>query len=131
MTTFESTTNINRPANEVYRFLADMNNHQRLMPENIIGWSSTADEARFNIENMGSLALKISDRTENSEVKIIPFERAPFELQLKWGLSSINNTTEVKFIISADLNMMMKMLASGPLQKLADHEVRALAEIFG
>ena len=130
MTTFESKTNINKPVDVVYRFLADMNNHQKLMPENITDWASTADEARFNIQNMGSLALKIENRTENSEVRITPFERAPFQIQLNWILSGTNNATEVRFVISADLNMMMKMLASGPLQKLADHEIKMLTEIF-
>jgi carbon monoxide dehydrogenase subunit G len=130
MTIFESKASINKPANEVYKFLADMNNHQQLMPENINDWSSSTDEARFNIQNMASLALKIESRIPDIEINIIPFEKAPFELELKWMLSAANNITEVTYRISADLNMMMKMLASGPLQKLADHETKSLAAIF-
>jgi carbon monoxide dehydrogenase subunit G len=130
MTLFESKVSINRPIDEVYQFLADMNNHQQLMPENIQGWSSTVDEARFNIQNMASLAIKIENRVSNSEVKITPFEKPPFDLELKWVLNWVNNTTEVTLSITADLNMMMKMLASGPLQKLTDHETQRLTEIF-
>jgi len=130
MTLFESKVNINRPIDEVYKFLADMNNHQQLMPENIQGWSSTVDEARFNIQNMASLAIKIENRIINSEIKITPFEKPPFDLELKWVLSSVDNATEVTFSIIADLNMMMKMLASGPLQKLTDHETQSLIKIF-
>jgi len=130
MTVFESKTNINRPVNEIYRFLADMNNHQQLMPENISDWISTVDEARFNIQNMASLVLKIEDRIENNEIKIIAIEKPPFYLELKWLLTAVENTTEVTFSISANLSMMMKMLASGPLQKLADHETQSLAKVF-
>jgi carbon monoxide dehydrogenase subunit G len=130
MTIFENKVSINKPMNEVYQFLADMNNHQQLMPENINDWSSSTGEARFNIQNMTSLALKIESRIPDSEINIIPFEKAPFELELKWMLSAANNITEVTYRISADLNMMMKMLASGPLQKLADHETKSLAAIF-
>jgi carbon monoxide dehydrogenase subunit G len=130
MTLFESKVSINRPIDEVYQFLADMNNHQQLMPANIQGWSSTVDEARFNIQNMASLAIKIENRISNSEIKIAPFEKPPFDLELKWVLNWPDNTTEVTFSITADLNMMMKMLASGPLQKLTDHETQRLAEIF-
>lgn len=130
MTLFESKVSINRPIDEVYQFLADMNNHQQLMPENIQGWSSTVDEARFNIQNMASLAIKIENRVSNSEVKITPFEKPPFDLELKWVLNWVNNTTEVTLSITADLNMMMKMLASGQLQKLTDHETQRLTEIF-
>jgi carbon monoxide dehydrogenase subunit G len=130
MTIFESTAIINKPVNEVYKFLADMNNHQRLMPENIHDWSSTIDEARFNIQNMASLALKIDSRVIDNEIKIVPFEKPPFDLDLKWILTAAHNATEVTFTIAADLSMMMKMLASGPLQKLADHETQNLAEVF-
>ena len=130
MTIFESKANINKPANEVYQFLADMNNHQQLMPDNILDWTSTMDEARFNIQNMAKLALKIESRLVNSEIKIIPFEKPPFDLELKWTLVDTGTHTEVAFTIAADLNMMMKMLASGPLQKLADHETQQLTEIF-
>ena len=130
MTIFESKANINKPANEVYQFLADMNNHQQLMPDNILDWTSTMDEARFNIQNMAKLALKIESRLVNSEIKIIPFEKPPFDLELKWTSVDTGTHTEVAFTIAADLNMMMKMLASGPLQKLADHETQRLTEIF-
>ena len=130
MTLFESKVIINKPTGEVYQFLADMNNHQQLMPENIHGWSSTVDEARFNIQNMASLAIKIDNRIIDSEIKITPFEKPPFDLELKWALNSFDNATQVTFSITADLNMMMKMLASGPLQKLTDHETQSLMKIF-
>lgn len=131
MTTFESKININKPVNEVYQFLSDMNNHQQLMPENIVDWTSTTDEARFNIQNMGKLALKIDSRLENAEINIIPSEKPPFDLQLNWKVADAGTHTEVLYTIAAELNMMMKMLASGPLQKLADHEAKSLAEALG
>jgi carbon monoxide dehydrogenase subunit G len=130
MTTFESKVHINKPVNEVYQFLADMNNHQRLMPDNIQDWSSTTDEARFGIQNMAKLALRIDNKIENAEIRIIPFEKPPFDLELKWTLNASGSSTEVTFTITADLNMMMKMLASGSLQKLADHETQRLAELL-
>ena len=127
MTTIQSKTTINKTPAEVYAFLADLNNHQQLMPENIYNWSSTNDEARFTIQNMAKLALKVSSRSENQEIVIIPSEEAPFPVELKWTLNDLGNgTTEAVHIISAELNMMMKMIAAGPLQKLADHETTQL-----
>ncbi|WP_316736633.1 SRPBCC family protein [Pedobacter aquatilis] len=132
MTIIESAVEINKPVNEVFAFLSNMNNHQELMPENIYNWTSTEDEARFTIQNMAKLAIKISNRVENQELIAIPTEKAPFDLELKWTVADNGNgTTTAKHIISADLNMMMKMLASGPLQKLADHQTEKLKEILG
>jgi hypothetical protein len=127
MTIIQSKTTINKPVAEVYSFLADLNNHQQLMPENIYNWSSTTDEARFTIQNMAKLALKVASRAENQEIVILPSEQAPFPVELKWTLNDLGNgTTEAVHTISAELNMMMKMLASGPLQKLADHQTEKL-----
>ena len=132
MTIIESTVDINKPVAEVYAFLSNMNNHQRLMPENIYNWESTEDEARFTIQNMAKLAIKISNRVENQELTAIPTEKAPFEVELKWTVADNGNgTTTAKHIVTADLNMMMKMLASGPLQKLVDHQTERLKDLLG
>lgn len=127
MTVFESKVVLNKPVAHVYSFLEDLNNHEGLMPENIYNWSSTKDEAKFTIQNMAKLALKVESRIENKEILIVPAEAAPIALNLKWTLTDNGDTTEAKLTISAELNMIMKMLASGPLQKLTDYQTNALA----
>jgi len=130
MTIIESSAVVNKSISEVYSFLSDLNNHQQLMPDNIYNWSSTTDEARFTIQNMAKLALRVSSKVENTEIVIIPAEEAPFHVELKWTVSATDDgKTRVTHTISAELNMMMKMLASGPLQKLADHQTSKLQEI--
>ncbi|MDB5112898.1 MAG: hypothetical protein JWR67_4012 [Mucilaginibacter sp.] len=128
MTIFESSIIINRPVNDVYLFLADMNNHQQLMSESVTDWSSTTNDASYNVQNMLKLSLVIENRIENKEIIITPSGKPPFEMELKWILLPNNNQTNVLFTIAAELNMMMKMMVSGPLQKLTDHEVQALAK---
>jgi len=130
MTIIESKTTIAKPVADVYNFLADLNNHQQLMPDNIYNWSSTATEARFTIQNMAKLAVKIGNLIPDQEVQIVAAETPPFEVELKWLLLANGDGTDVTYRISADLNMMMKMLVSGPLQKLADHEAARLAEVL-
>jgi carbon monoxide dehydrogenase subunit G len=130
MSVFESKVTINKPVDTIYQFLSDFNNHQQLMADNVQDWSSTFNEASFGIQNMVKLFLKIEDRIENQEIRIIPSQKPPFELELKWTLLPNNDGTDVTFTISAELNMMMKMVASGPLQKLADQETQKLAALI-
>ena len=131
MTIIESEVAVGKPIEQVYTFLADMNNHKQLMPSNIYNWESTEDEANFTIQNMAKLALKINQRIENQELTAIPSEKPPFELELKWIVSVIDGAnTWAKLMISADLNPMMKMIASGPLQKLVNHQTQRLQELF-
>ncbi|MCT1532208.1 SRPBCC family protein [Sphingobacterium daejeonense] len=132
MTVIQNTVEINKPVSQVYNFLSDMNNHEQLMPDNIVNWTSTADETRFTIKNMAKLSLRISERLENKELVSVPIEEAPFPLTLRWQLEPTSeNSTNATFIIEAGLNMMMKMMASGPLQKLVDYQVNRLKEVLG
>lgn len=130
MTIFESSVSIAQSVDKVYAFLTDLNNHQQLMPENIYNWSSTADEAKFTIQNMAKLALRVTSRVENAEVLIEPSEEPPFALSMRWLVSTDVDGTTTKLIVSAELNMMMKMMASGPLQKFIDHQTNALSKAF-
>ena len=100
------------------------------MPENVIGWQGTADVASFEIQNMAKLSLRIDNRITNREVRIIPAEKPPFDMELKWELTEAGDKTDTTFIITAKLNMLMKMMTSGPLQKLAENETQRLTELF-
>ncbi|OOQ62258.1 orotate phosphoribosyltransferase [Mucilaginibacter pedocola] len=131
MSVFESKATIAKPIGEVYAFLAVMNNHGQLMPDNVIGWTSDADVASFEIQNITKLSLKISSRVADKEIVIIPAEKPPFDMELKWVLEEANGATTATFTITANLNMLMKMMASAPLQKLTENESQKLAEILG
>jgi len=132
MTTFQNKITIHQPANKVFDFLADMNNHQKLMPAEDIGdWKSTYDEASFNIRGMINLSLKVDSRIENKEIKIIPAGKPPFEMDLRWELEEFGEETMVTFTINAELNLMMKMAVSGQLKKLTEHEANTLVFLLG
>jgi hypothetical protein len=131
MSIFENKVELNKPVGEVYAFLADFNNHQKLMPDNISDWSSTTDEAHFAVQSMGNLALKISNRIPNQTIIIVPSDKVPFNVDMRWVVADLgNNTTEAILTISAELNMMMKMMASGPLKKLVSYQTEALKRVL-
>src|SRR5690606_32260629 len=122
---------IEKSVDQVYTFLADCNNHQQLMPDNIYNWASNRDEASFTIQNMAKLALKVDRRIENREVVFVPVEKAPFDVTLRWEVTSQGeDKTLAQLIVEADLNMMMKMVAAKPLQKLVDYQVDRLRNVM-
>lgn len=132
MTVIESSIRIEQPVNKVYEFLANLNNHQQLMPENIYNWASTDETASFTIQNMAKLSIHIAEKIENEKLVAIPSEKPPFDLSLQWVVKDNGDqSTTATHSIMADLNMMMKMIASGPLQKLADYQTQKLKAILG
>jgi len=131
MTVIQDQGTVNKPVDQVFAFLADCNNHEQLMPENISNWASTRDEASFTIQNMAKLALKVDRRTENKDIVFVPAEKAPFEVLLRWEVSpQMDGQTLARLVVEADLNMMMKMVASGPLQKLVTHQIERLKTVL-
>lgn len=130
MTTIESKRAINAPIEQVYNFLEDCNNHEQLQPDNIYNWESTKDEASFTIQNMAKLALTIDKRIPNSEILLLPIGEAPFDVSITWKLNPLESGTEATLTLKAELNMMLKMIASGPLQKLVEFQLEKLSEKF-
>lgn len=131
MTIIQNSVVIQRPIGELYAFLTDLNNHEQLMPDNIYNWSSTVDEARFTIKNMAKIALRVAQRVGNKEIVCLPSAEVPFSIKLIWKVEEVGEAgTRATFVIEAELNMMMKMMASGLLQKLVDHQVNRLKEVM-
>ena len=122
MTTFESIkTTVEANAESVFQFLYNINNHQKLMPNAVSEWWSNNDEAKLKIQGLGSLHLKRRESISPSFIKIVPEGKAPVDLYLEWAIQTSGNISEVRVTIFADLNMMMKMVASKPLQNLANY----------
>ncbi|WP_214070593.1 SRPBCC family protein [Mucilaginibacter sp. dw_454] len=130
MAIFESKISVNRPVSDVYQFLADFNNHGQLMPDSVQDWAATYNDASFMVQNTIKLSLQIAERIENKAVNILAVNNPPFPIQLNWSLEVNGDATDVIFTIDAELNMMMKMMVSGPLQKLANHEAESLASLL-
>ncbi len=127
MTSIQSeTVQLNKKLAEVFTFLGNANNHEKLMPESIYNWSSTEDECKFTIQNMAKLELKISERNPLGKIVIIPSAKAPFDIKIEWILAETNSGCTAQMIIHADLNPFIKMMAVGPLTKLVNHQAQTL-----
>jgi len=116
MTKIESDkTTVDKTAKEVYDFLSDFNNFEKLMPEQVVDWKSTSDECTFTIKGMATLGMKIIEKTPNSLVKVIKNGSAPFDFTLSCMIDDLQDKCVVQLAFDADLNPMMKMMASKPL----------------
>ena len=128
MTTIQQQISLQAPVEKVYAFLSNGNNHEKLMPPTITGWQSTEDTAQFSIQGLAKLSLKVTERIENQKIAFGPVDKPPFDFSLYWDLQKGQDTqTLANLRIDADLNMMLKMMVSGPLQKLVDYQVAQLA----
>jgi hypothetical protein len=131
MTRIESDiTPVNKSSQEIFGFLSNFNNFEKLMPEQVTNWQSTEDECSFTIAGMASLGMKITEKVPNSLIKVIKNGKAPFDFSLD---CMINETSPsgctVQLAFDADLNPMMKMMAVKPLTNFLNLLVGRLAGV--
>jgi carbon monoxide dehydrogenase subunit G len=121
---------INNPEQTLFNFLSDFNHFGKLMPEQVINWQSTRDECSFTIKGMADLSMKIESSTPFSNLKYVSKDDKPFGFSLiaKLGAKDINSTV-VQFVLSADLNPFLKMMAVRPLQNFVNLLAGKLKEI--
>ncbi len=115
---------------QIFQFLGDFNNFEKLMPEQVINWQSTPDSCSFTIKGMTDLGMRTKEKTENSKIVWASDEKAPFKFTLESNLNDIGNReTEVEMVLHADLNPMLKMMAVRPLQNFVNILIEKLKDL--
>ena len=99
------------------------------MPEQVVDWKSTVDECTFTIKGMATLGMKIVEKTPNSLIKVVKNGSAPFDFTLSCMIDDLQDQCAVQLAFDADLNMMMKMLASKPLTSFLNILVNKLKDL--
>lgn len=121
---------IHKSQEDIYTFLSDFNNFEKLMPEQVTNWKSTNESCSFTIQGMADLAMKMGERTEFSKVIYVSDGNKPFAFDLNTDIIVNGNDSETQIILNADLNPMLKMMASRPLQNFVNLLVNKLKEVI-
>lgn len=131
MTRIESDkTAVNKSTEEIFNFLSNFNNFQKLMPEQVTNWESTEDECSFTISGMASLGMKMAEKKPNEYIKVNRNGKAPFDFTLECLLHEKSTSeSEVQLAFNADLNPMLKMMAVKPLTNFLNLLVEKLKKI--
>lgn len=133
MTTFESEqVTIARDSNLIFEFLSDFNNFESFMPPQVTDWKSDKEHCSFNIQNMATLGMRYDLKNPYNQIIIVSEGKSPFKFDLQCFLTEKGQaTTDVKLVLNADLNMMLKMVASKPLANFVNilaHKIKEVCE---
>lgn len=122
MLTIESNTvQVNHSAQEVFDFLSDLNNLQKLMPEDKIEhWTSTSENCRFGIKNLATIGMKHKELSSPASITLESEGKNPFDFTLTIFIKENNEGVDSYFVFDGDVNMFMKAMVSGPLKKFFD-----------
>lgn len=121
---------IERPAEMIYRVLSDFSNFTPIVADKVEGWEATADECSFKVQGF-TVGLRIIEREENKLVKITNAEGSPFSFNFWLQMKEVEAAdTRIRLVLDIELNMMMKMMIGGKIQKALDDMVDKMCESF-
>lgn len=124
-------TEIQRSPAEIFSFLSDFNNFEKLMPEQVVDWKSDSQSCSFTIKGMASLGMVIESTIPDREIRIRKGGKAPFDffLTCKIEPAASADSSLLQLVFDADLNPMLKMLAERPLTNFLNMLAKKFQEI--
>ena len=118
---------VNKNINDVFNFLADFNNFERLMPEQVSEWQSDSESCSFSVKGMGKVGMKYAKKEFPTNIEMVPYGKSPISFALKITLEEEGATTRATGEVDADINPMLAMMAKRPLENLINEITSKLA----
>ena len=118
---------LEKSAQKVYEFLAQLSNFESLMPENTDKFE-LINENRFlfSLKGMPEIVLEKKTQTPYSQLILgAASEKLPFSLKAEL-ITLSEESTEVQLIFDGEFNAMMAMMVKGPLTKFLDSLIQQL-----
>lgn len=114
---------------DLFEYIGDMNNMPPILPEQVVNVTADNDNLAFTIQGMGSVALRVNKREPDKFIQLVPEGKVPFQFALNIYVRSIEQQSECYFEIDAQLNPLMQMMASRPLQNLVNMMAEKVEEL--
>ncbi|RLD87575.1 MAG: hypothetical protein DRJ09_10010 [Bacteroidetes bacterium] len=118
---------VNKNINDVFNFLADFNNFENLMPDQVSEWQSDSDSCSFTVKGMGKVGMKYAKKESPTYLEMVPYGKSPISFALKITLAEEGTVTRATGEVDADLNPMLAMMAKRPLENLINEITSKLA----
>mgnify|MGYP006926213504 FL=1 len=107
---------IHKSSKELYTFLEDVKNFEKLMPENISKFEILGeDKFLFSLKGMPEIVLKMKEKTPYNKLVLgSASDKVPFTLTANINDLS-ESTSEVNLVFEGEFNAMMGMMIKGPI----------------
>ncbi|WP_104734556.1 SRPBCC family protein [Hanstruepera ponticola] len=114
-------TIVNKSPQEVFNFLSDVKNFEKLMPENISKFEVLdEDKFLFALKGMPEIILKKKEATSPNKI-VLGAAGGKIDFSLVGNITEIDSDkSEVQLVFNGDFNPMMAMMIKGPITKFIE-----------
>ncbi len=107
---------INNSSENIFNYLSDFKNFEKLMPSQVTEWTATSEECSFNIKGMATIGMKIIEKIHFTKIIISSNGKVPFAFQLFIFITKKDENNSLgQLIFESDLNPMLKLMVVKPL----------------
>jgi carbon monoxide dehydrogenase subunit G len=118
---------------EVFDFVTDIRNFEQFIPgDSISNWQSEKDTCSFSVSMVGTISVRIDKKEPFNKVIFSgdALKKNDFSLVLHISDSAVN-TADVKVLLEAELNPMLKMVANKPIIQFLEMLIREMENFRG
>lgn len=114
-------TTINKSAKETFKFLSDVKNFEKLMPENISKFELLKDDTFvFALKGMPEIILKKTEAIPTNKI-VLGAAGGKLDFSLTANITEISlGKSEVALTFEGEFNAMMAMMIKGPITKFIE-----------
>ena len=114
-------TIVNKSPQEVFNFLSDVKNFEKLMPENISKFEVLdEDKFLFALKGMPEIILKKKEVTPPNKI-VLGAAGGKIDFSLVGNITEVDSDkSEVQLVFNGDFNPMMAMMIKGPISKFIE-----------
>ena len=122
------TTTVNKSQQEVFEFLTNVHNYEKIMPESIEKFEIKGDDSfLFQLKGMPVIGLKMQDKAPYHAATLGSMSDK-FAFTLKADIQEVDaSTSKVQLVFDGEFNAMMAMMVKAPLKKF----INTLSENLG
>lgn len=115
-----NTVIVEKSKEAVFAFFSDLNNFEKIMPENINKFEVDGDSFLFGLPGMPEIRLVLKEKTPFSNITLgAASSKLPFTLAA--DITELEpNKSEVTLSFDGDFNPMMAMMIKKPLTKFVE-----------
>ncbi len=122
-------TVINKSQKDFFKFLLDLNNFEKLMPENTDKFEVDGESFLFSLKGMPEIRLVLKEKNEYDKI-ILSAASSKLNFSLTVIINEITvNTCETQLLFEGDFNPMMAMMVKSPLQKFINTLTEKAAQL--
>ncbi len=106
---------------EFYNFITDLRNFGQFIPgRSVENWNAGPESCTFSMPPMGEISLKLQSKTPYSGVVFSGLVLSTTNFLLNVYISDTDGKPEVKMMMEAELGPMLKIMASGPIERFLE-----------